>query len=112
MRGRAFVTMAFFAVVTGVGGGTVRDLLIRGAGVLGARDRLDRAGVPRRRAAGMVQPGALVAGRRQRRVIEWCGRGGAWRLRRAGDGQGAGAGRCARCQAALMGVITGCVAAA
>ena len=27
-RGQTFVTLAFFALITGVGGGTVRDLLI------------------------------------------------------------------------------------
>ncbi|MFN5781900.1 MAG: TRIC cation channel family protein, partial [Novosphingobium sp.] len=34
---QTFVTMAFFALVTGVGGGTVRDLLI-GAPVFWVRD--------------------------------------------------------------------------
>ena len=36
-RGQTFVTLAFFALVTGVGGGTVRDLLI-GAPVFWVRD--------------------------------------------------------------------------
>ena len=34
-RGQTFVTLVFFGLITGVGGGTVRDLLI-GAGLLGA----------------------------------------------------------------------------
>ena len=36
-RGQTFVTLAFFALVTGVGGGTVRDLLI-GAPVFWVHD--------------------------------------------------------------------------
>ncbi|MDB5695352.1 MAG: trimeric intracellular cation channel family protein [Sphingomonas bacterium] len=36
-RGQTFVTLAFFALITGVGGGTVRDLLI-GAPVFWVRD--------------------------------------------------------------------------
>ena len=87
---QTFVTMAFFAVVTGVGGGTVRDLLI-GAPVFCAQ-RLDRTRMPYRGAAGVVQPGALVAGGKH--AGDRMGRcGGAWRLCGAGDGQGAGAGR-------------------
>ena len=42
-RGMTFVTFAFFAVVTGVGGGTVRDLLI-GAPVFWVHD--SRAAAP------------------------------------------------------------------
>ena len=38
-RGQTLVTLAFFALVTGVGGGTVRDLLI-GAPVFWVQDRL------------------------------------------------------------------------
>jgi len=38
MRGQTFVTAAFFALVTGVGGGTIRDLLI-GAPVFWVHDR-------------------------------------------------------------------------
>lgn len=38
-RGQTMVTLAFFALVTGVGGGTVRDLLI-GAPVFWVQDRL------------------------------------------------------------------------
>lgn len=38
-RGQTIVTLAFFALVTGVGGGTVRDLLI-GAPVFWVQDRL------------------------------------------------------------------------
>jgi uncharacterized membrane protein YeiH len=38
-RGQTFVTLAFFALITGVGGGTVRDLLI-GAPVFWVQDRL------------------------------------------------------------------------
>lgn len=38
-RGQTLVTLAFFALITGVGGGTVRDLLIR-APVFWVQDRL------------------------------------------------------------------------
>ncbi|QIG81478.1 trimeric intracellular cation channel family protein [Stakelama tenebrarum] len=38
MRGQTFVTAAFFALVTGVGGGTIRDLLM-GAPVFWVHDR-------------------------------------------------------------------------
>src|SRR3546814_6229272 len=38
-RGQTLVTLTFFALVTGVGGGTVRDLLI-GAPVFWVQDRL------------------------------------------------------------------------
>ena len=38
-RGQTLVTLAFFALVTGVGGGTVRDLLI-GAPVFWVQDKL------------------------------------------------------------------------
>ena len=38
-RGQTLVTLAFFALITGVGGGTVRDLLI-GAPVFWVQDRL------------------------------------------------------------------------
>lgn len=38
-RGQTMVTLAFFALITGVGGGTVRDLLI-GAPVFWVQDRL------------------------------------------------------------------------
>ena len=47
-RGQTMVTLAFFALITGVGGGTIRDLLI-GAPVFWVHDSRVAATLPRRR---------------------------------------------------------------
>jgi uncharacterized membrane protein YeiH len=97
---QTLVTMCFFAVITGVGGGSVRDLMI-GAPVFWMHDRwvalvcLVAAVV-----LGHAQP--LVAGRRARLGR----RGGPWHL--CGDRHGQGAGLWhPPVPAFIMGVITG-----
>src|SRR3546814_19169183 len=60
-RGQTLVTLTFFALVTGVGGGTVRDLLI-GAPVFWVQDRL----------SALVCLGAALTRSEERRVGKEC----------------------------------------
>jgi uncharacterized membrane protein YeiH len=98
-----FVTMAFFALVTGVGGGSVRDLLI-GAPVFWIR-------------APLVAPAclavALVAwftprGWWEGRLLEWADAAGLGAYSVLGTAKALGYG-VPPVSAALMGVITACV---
>lgn len=98
-----FVTMAFFALVTGVGGGSVRDLLI-GAPVFWIRDPL-------------VAPACLAVAILawftphrwwQGRLLEWADAVGLAAYSVLGTVKALGYG-VPPVAAALMGVITGCV---
>lgn len=100
---QTFVTMAFFALVTGVGGGSVRDLLI-GAPVFWVRDP-------------WVAPAclavALVAWFTPRRwweghLLEWADAAGLAAYSVLGTAKGLAFG-VPPVPAVLMGVITGCV---
>jgi uncharacterized membrane protein YeiH len=100
---QTFVTMAFFALVTGVGGGSVRDLLI-GAPVFWVRD-------------GAVAPVclgvALIAWVTPHRwweggLLEWADAAGLGAYAVLGTAKALGYG-VAPVPAVLMGVITGCV---
>ncbi|RYE91067.1 MAG: trimeric intracellular cation channel family protein [Oxalobacteraceae bacterium] len=100
---QTFVTMAFFALITGVGGGTVRDLLI-GAPVFWIRDA-------------MVAPVCLaiavlawVTPRRwwEHQLLEWADAAGLAVYAVIGTAKALAFG-VAPVPAILMGVITGCV---
>ncbi len=102
---QTFVTMSFFAVVTGVGGGSVRDLLI-GAPVFWIHD-------------GLTAPVCLSVAllvwftparvwREGTRVIEWADAAGLGAYAVLGTAKALAVG-VAPVPAALMGVITGCV---
>ena len=98
-----FVTMAFFALVTGVGGGSVRDLLI-GAPVFWVRDPW---------VAPVCLGVALVAWFTPHRwwegaVLEWLDGAGLGAYAVLGTAKALGYG-VAPITAALMGIITGCV---
>ncbi len=105
---QTFVTMAFFALVTGVGGGSVRDLLI-GAPVFWVRDpwvapvclatALIAWFTPRRWWAEETGTGAL---------IDWADAAGLAAYSVLGTAKALGYG-VAPLPAVLMGVITGCV---
>ena len=98
-----FVTLAFFALVTGVGGGTVRDLLI-GAPVFWVRDPW---------VAPLCLAVALVAWFTPRRwwegkLLEWLDAAGLAAYATLGAAKALAFG-IAPVAAVLMGVITGCV---
>ncbi|HVR92120.1 MAG TPA: trimeric intracellular cation channel family protein [Novosphingobium sp.] len=100
---QTFVTMAFFALVTGVGGGSVRDLLI-GAPVFWVRDPL---------VAPVCLGVALIAWFAPRRwwegaLIDWADAAGLAAYSVLGTAKALGYG-VAPLPAVLMGVITGCV---
>ncbi len=100
---QTFVTMAFFALVTGVGGGSVRDLLI-GAPVFWVRDPW---------VAPVCLGVALVAWFTPRRwwdkpVLEWADAAGLGAYAVLGTAKALAYG-VAPVPAVLMGVITGCV---
>ncbi|CAM4003442.1 Glycine transporter domain-containing protein [Novosphingobium lubricantis] len=100
---QTFVTMAFFALVTGVGGGSVRDLLI-GAPVFWVRDPW---------VAPMCLGVALVAWFTphrwwQRPVLEWADAAGLGAYAVLGTAKALAFG-VAPVPAVMMGVITGCV---
>ncbi len=99
---QTFVTMAFFALVTGVGGGTVRDLLI-GAPVFWVRDPW---------VAPVCLGVALLAWFTPRRwwegqLLEWADAAGLAAYSVLGTAKALGYG-VAPVPAVLMGVITGC----
>ena len=71
---QTFVTMAFFALVTGVGGGTVRDLLIR-APVFWIDDPWVAAVCLATALIAWFTPVKLV-GRQGHSLCRWCGAGG------------------------------------
>lgn len=100
---QTFVTMGFFALVTGVGGGTVRDLLI-GAPVFWVRDPL---------VAPVCLAVALVAWFTPHRLwegkaLEWADAAGLGAYAVLGTAKALAFG-VAPVPAVLMGVITGCV---
>ena len=100
---QTFVTMAFFALVTGVGGGTVRDLMI-GAPVFWVRDPW---------VAPLCLGVALLAWFTPRRVgegqlLEWLDAAGLAAFATLGAAKALAFG-IEPVPAALMGVITGCV---
>lgn len=100
---QTFVTMAFFAVVTGVGGGSVRDLLI-GAPVFWVRDAA---------VAPVCLGVALIAWMTPHRwwegaLLEWADAAGLGAYAVLGTAKAVGYG-VAPVPAVLMGVITGCV---
>ncbi|MEO0032034.1 MAG: hypothetical protein RIS94_1792 [Pseudomonadota bacterium] len=100
---QTFVTMAFFALATGVGGGSVRDLLI-GAPVFWVRDPW---------VAPVCLGVALVAWFTPRRwwegaTLEWLDAAGLGAYAVLGTAKALGYG-VAPVPAAMMGVITGCV---
>ena len=100
---QTFVTMAFFALVTGVGGGSVRDLLI-GAPVFWVRDPW---------VAPVCLATALVAWFTPRRwwdgtLLDWFDAAGLAAYAVLGTAKALGYG-VAPLPAVLMGVITGCV---
>ena len=100
---QTFVTMAFFALVTGVGGGTVRDLLI-GAPVFWVRDPW---------VAPICLGVALIAWFTPRvwwegRMLEWLDAGGLAAYATLGAAKALVFG-IAPVPAVVMGVVTGCV---
>ena len=100
---QTFVTMAFFALITGVGGGSVRDLLI-GAPVFWVRDPW---------VAAVCLGVALLAWFTPRRwwegqLLEWADAAGLAAYAVLGTAKALGYG-VAPVPAVLMGVITGCV---
>ena len=100
---QTFVTMAFFALVTGVGGGTVRDLMI-GAPVFWVRDPL---------VAPVCLGVALLAWFTPRKLwegqlLEWLDAAGLAAFATLGAAKALAFG-IAPVAAVLMGVITGCV---
>jgi uncharacterized membrane protein YeiH len=100
---QTFVTMAFFALVTGVGGGSVRDLLI-GAPVFWVHDRW---------VAPLCMAVALIAWFTptrwwERQLLEWADALGLAAYSVLGTVKALGYG-VPPVTAALMGVITGCV---
>jgi uncharacterized membrane protein YeiH len=100
---QTFVTMAFFALVTGVGGGTVRDLLI-GAPVFWVRDPW---------VAPICLGVALLAWFTPRawwdgRMLEWLDAGGLAAYATLGAAKALAYG-IAPVPAIVMGVVTGCV---
>ena len=100
---QTFVTMAFFALVTGVGGGTVRDLLI-GAPVFWVRDPW---------VAPICLGVALIAWFTpqawwQGRLLEWLDAGGLATYATLGAAKALAFG-IAPVPAVVMGVVTGCV---
>lgn len=102
-RGQTFVTLAFFALITGVGGGTVRDLLI-GAPVFWVHDA--RVAAVCLAAAGLVW---LTPERWWRgAALDWLDAVGlaAYAVYGAAKALGYGV---PPLPAALMGVVTGCV---
>ena len=101
--GQTFVTMAFFALVTGVGGGTVRDLMI-GAPVFWVRDPW---------VAPLCLAVALLAWFTPRRLwegqlLEWLDAAGLAAFATLGAAKALAFG-IEPVPAVLMGVITGCV---
>lgn len=100
---QTFVTMAFFALVTGVGGGSVRDLLI-GAPVFWVRDG---AVAPVCLGVAMI---AWVTPQRwwEGSLLEWADAAGLGAYAVLGTAKALGYG-VAPVPAVLMGVITGCV---
>ncbi len=100
---QTFVTMAFFALVTGVGGGSVRDLLI-GAPVFWVRDPWV---APVCMAVALV---AWVTPHRwwERPVLEWADAAGLGAYAVLGTAKALAYG-VTPVPAVLMGVITGCV---
>jgi hypothetical protein len=95
--------MAFFALVTGVGGGSVRDLLIWGAGVLDPRPN-GRAGLLDGGLGRLVHAARWWEGR----LIEWADAAGLGAYSVLGTVKALGYG-VPPVAAALMGVITACV---
>lgn len=100
---QTFVTMAFFALMTGVGGGTVRDLLI-GAPVFWIRDGW---------VAAMCLGVALIAWVTPRRwwegqLLEWADAAGLAAFAVLGTAKALAWG-VTPVPAVLMGVVTGCV---
>ena len=100
---QTFVTMAFFALITGVGGGSVRDLLI-GAPVFWVRDPW---------VAPVCLAVALVAWITPRRwwegsALDWADAAGLGAYAVLGTAKALGYG-VAPVPAILMGIITGCV---
>ena len=105
---QTFVTMAFFALVTGVGGGTVRDLLI-GAPVFWVRDPWV---APICLAVALIAwftPRVWWAGDDQGvRMLEWLDAGGLAAYATLGAAKALVFG-IAPVPAVVMGVVTGCV---
>lgn len=100
---QTFVTMAFFALVTGVGGGTVRDLLI-GAPVFWIRDAM---------VAPVCMGVALLAWVTPRRwwehqLLEWLDAAGLATYAVIGTAKALAFG-VAPIPSILMGIVTGCV---
>ena len=100
---QTFVTMAFFALVTGVGGGSVRDLLI-GAPVFWVRDPLVAPVCLGTALAVWFTPHRWWEGK----VLEWADAAGLAAYSVLGTAKALGYG-VPPVPAVLMGVITGCV---
>jgi uncharacterized membrane protein YeiH len=100
---QTFVTMAFFALVTGVGGGTVRDLLI-GAPVFWVRDPWVAAICLAVALIAWLTPQAWWEGK----LIEWLDAGGLAAYATLGAAKALVFG-IAPVPAVVMGVVTGCV---
>jgi uncharacterized membrane protein YeiH len=98
-----FVTFIFFAVVTGVGGGTVRDLLI-GAPVFWVHENLTLLICFAAAIAAWVTPSGLWKGR----ALLWCDAAGLAAYAAFGAAKGLAFGL-APLPAFGMGVLTGCV---
>lgn len=102
-RGQTFVTLAFFALVTGVGGGTVRDLLI-GAPVFWVHDARVAAVCLVMAAVIWVTPERWWRGA----ALDWFDAVGLAAYAVYGAAKAIGYG-VPPLPAALMGVVTGCV---
>lgn len=100
---QTFVTMAFFALVTGVGGGSVRDLMI-GAPVFWVRDAWVAPACLCVALAVWFTPHRWWEGR----LLEWADAAGLAAYAVLGTAKALGYG-VTPVTAALMGIITGCV---
>lgn len=104
---QTFVTMGFFALVTGVGGGTVRDLLI-GAPVFWVRDPWVAPVCLGVALLAWLAPQRWLAKNEGSRLLEWADAAGLAAYAVLGTAKALGYGL-APVPAAVMGVVTGCV---
>jgi uncharacterized membrane protein YeiH len=104
---QTFVTMAFFALITGVGGGSVRDLLI-GAPVFWVRDPWVAPVCLGVALLAWFTPGQWLGKWREGQLLEWADAAGLAAYAVLGTAKALGYG-VAPVPAVLMGVITGCV---
>ena len=99
---QTFVTACFFALLTGVGGGTIRDVLLN-APVFWLTDPLAAPAILLSAAVAWVTPGKLWEGR----LLEWADAAGLAAFSALGAGKALAYG-VAPVPAMILGVVTGC----